>query len=96
MILGYYQTTPVQARALCARIATLLGYPRDGVTLDGVATSDGMTMLHVEPREHPTDATKAAVPIDDVIADLVDPTVQAAVDLAGDLDATWEPRGAGG
>lgn len=94
MILGYYQTTPAKARDLCARIATLLGYPRDGVTLDGVATSDGMTVLHVEPRPHPTDSRKAAVPIDEVVADLDDATVQAAVGAAGDLDATWEPTGA--
>lgn len=95
MLLGYHQTTPAKARDLCARISSLLGYPRDGVTLDGVATSEAMTVSYVEPIAHPTDRLRAAVPIDDMIADLDDPAVQAAAATAGVLDASWEPQGAG-
>lgn len=82
------------AAALCARIASALGYPRPGRdAVTGVERDDGVgaTILWVEPLPHPSDPARAAVPMDATIAAIDDADVRAAVAAAVELGPEWDP-----
>lgn len=89
----YYVTTPPEAQDICTRIAIALGYPRQGRLVDGTPTNEGATLLYVEPRMHPTDPNRSAVPIDGVVSSVSDPKVAIAVSGAVELDESWVPSG---
>ena len=82
--------SPAAADLLCARISAALGYPVRCTTVDGTPL-DMWTTRYVEPVPHPTDPTRAAVPVDDAIRSIQDDAVQTAVAAAVTLGAEWDP-----
>lgn len=82
--------TPAAADLLCARISAALGYPIRCADVHGTPL-DLWTEHYVEPVPHPTDPTRAAVPVDDAIRGLEDEAVQAAVAAAVTLGPDWYP-----
>lgn len=83
-------TTTEAAAALCADLARALGYPVQCTDLRG-SPIDVWTTVYVEAIPHPTDLTRAAVPLDETIEGIADPTIAAAVAGGEELGAEWFP-----
>lgn len=77
------------ASALCGRIASALGYPLQCTDVRGEPLPGVVTLLYVEPLAHPTDASIAAVPVDEVIESLAE--VAESVSGAVELGPEWDP-----